>query len=73
MLAEIDYNFGRAFHQLGLHSHAVSHYERVLEMAEKWGGDTSVAKEAAYNLSLIYVTTGAVPLADALYRRWLSI
>lgn len=34
---------------------------------------TSVAKEAAYNLSLIYVTTGAVPLADALYRRWLSI
>ncbi|KAG1750557.1 uncharacterized protein EDB91DRAFT_1108147 [Suillus paluster] len=75
MLAEIDYNFGRAFHQLGLHTHAVSHYERVLEIAEKRGGEkyASVAKEAAYNLSLIYVTTGAVPLADALYRRWLSI
>ncbi|KAG2139828.1 uncharacterized protein EDB93DRAFT_1241934 [Suillus bovinus] len=74
VLAEVDYNFGRAFHQLGLHTHAVSHYERVLEIAEKQGNEyASVAKEAAYNLSLIYVTTGAVPLADALYRRWLSI
>lgn len=75
MLAEVDYNFGRAFHQLGLHTHAVTHYERVLEIAEKRGSEhyASVAKEAAYNLSLIYVTTGAVPLADALYRRWLSI
>ncbi|KAG1738029.1 hypothetical protein EDB19DRAFT_1895731 [Suillus lakei] len=74
MLAEVDYNFGRAFHQLGLHTHAVSHYERVLEIAEKQGSEyASVAKEAAYNLSLIYVTTGAVPLADGLYRRWLSI
>ncbi|KAG2040882.1 TPR-like protein [Suillus americanus] len=75
MLAEVDYNFGRAFHQLGLHTHAVSHYERVLEIAEKQGSEqyASVAKEAAYNLSLIYVTTGAVPLADELYKRWLSI
>ncbi|KAG2056694.1 TPR-like protein [Suillus hirtellus] len=75
MLEEVDYNFGRAFHQLGLHTHAVSHYERVLEIAEKRGNEqyASVAKEAAYNLSLIYVTTGAVPLADRLYRRWLSI
>lgn len=75
MLAEVDYNFGRAFHQLGLHTHAVTHYERVLEIAEKRGSEqyVSVAKEAAYNLSLIYVTTGAVPLADGLYRRWLSI
>lgn len=51
---EVEYNFGRAFHQLGqevpsvvpclvvvltdgigLHSLAVKHYERVLEIAEK--------------------------------------
>lgn len=32
-----------------------------------------VAREAAYNLSMIYVSTGATPLAEALYRRWLSI
>ena len=30
-------------------------------------------REAAYNLALIFVFTGAAPLADALYRRWLSI
>lgn len=35
--------------------------------------DVGLAKEAAYNLSIIYVTTGATSLAEALYRRWLSI
>jgi len=35
--------------------------------------DTTFVREAAYNLSLIYVLTNATPLADSLYRRWLSI
>ncbi|KAJ6588829.1 hypothetical protein B0H19DRAFT_1248427 [Mycena capillaripes] len=73
-VGEIDYNFGRAFQQMGLYSHAVTHYERVLEMAES--RDTkhaTVAQEAAYNLSVIYAMTGAIPLAKSLYRRWLSI
>ncbi|KAF8883905.1 hypothetical protein CPB84DRAFT_1750548 [Gymnopilus junonius] len=69
---EVEFNFARTFHQLGLYTHAVKHYERVLDMAEK-AGDNYFAKEAAYNLSLIFVFTGAAPLADALYRRWLSI
>ncbi|KAG6826536.1 hypothetical protein H0H92_015434, partial [Tricholoma furcatifolium] len=38
-LGEVEYNFGRTFHQLGLYSHAVTHYERVLELAEKAGPD----------------------------------
>ncbi|TFK50646.1 TPR-like protein [Heliocybe sulcata] len=73
---EVEYNFGRAFQQLGLHSHAVRQYERVLQLAgDKLGRDEDVglAREAAYNLSLIYVTTGATPLAQELYRKWLSI
>ncbi|KAH6893966.1 hypothetical protein BKA70DRAFT_1160794 [Coprinopsis sp. MPI-PUGE-AT-0042] len=69
---EVEYNFGRIFHQLGLYSYAVKHYETVLEMAESQGDDL-YAKEAAYNLSLIFVFTGATPLADALYRKWLSL
>ncbi|KAI0820756.1 TPR-like protein [Trametes gibbosa] len=76
-LDEVEYNFGRVFHQLGLHSLAVRHYERVLNAAEareKTGEeDCGLAREAAYNLSLIYVSTGAAPLAQALYRRWLSL
>ncbi|KAI0945905.1 hypothetical protein AcV7_010019 [Taiwanofungus camphoratus] len=74
---EIEFNFGRAFQQLGLHSLAVRHYERVLVMAENklQTGDqyNGLAREAAYNLSLIFVTTGATPLAQNLYRRWLSL
>ncbi|KAH7927002.1 TPR-like protein [Leucogyrophana mollusca] len=76
-VAEIEFNFGRAFQQLGLHSHAVKHYERVLKIAEDRANDMTqdvlVVREAAYNLSLIYVTTGALPLAEALYQRWLSV
>ncbi|KIY47854.1 TPR-like protein [Fistulina hepatica ATCC 64428] len=71
-LMEINFNFGRTFHQLGLLSHAVKHYERVLSIAEHEEKRPCV-KETAYNLSLIYVTTGAAPLAQALYRKWLSI
>ncbi|KAJ7266948.1 hypothetical protein B0H12DRAFT_140673 [Mycena haematopus] len=73
-VGEIDYNFGRAFQQLGLHSHAVTHYERVLAMAEtQHTKHATAAQEAAYNLSLIYGMTGAIPLAKALYQRWLSL
>jgi len=74
---EVEYNFGRAFQQLGLHSLAVKHYERVLEIAEKKirtnPDDVGLAREAAYNLSIIFVTTGANTFADDLYRRWLTL
>ncbi|RXW22111.1 hypothetical protein EST38_g3735 [Candolleomyces aberdarensis] len=71
---EVEYNFARIFHQLGLYSYAVKHYEKVLQMAEESGlKDDLYGKESAYNLSLIYVFTGATPLAKALYRRWLSL
>jgi len=71
---EIEFNFGRAFQQLGLHSHAAQHYERVLELAErKSSDDPGLAREAAYNLGQLYVMTGAIPLAQAIYRKWLSL
>lgn len=35
--------------------------------------DYGIAREAAYNLSLIYVQTGATSLSKELYNRWLSI
>ncbi|KAF8815239.1 hypothetical protein BYT27DRAFT_7195535 [Phlegmacium glaucopus] len=69
---EVEYNFGRMFHHLGLYSYPVKHYERVLRMAEQ-KGDDRFWHETVYNLALIFVFTGATPLADALYRRWLSI
>ncbi|KAF8575754.1 TPR-like protein [Ramaria rubella] len=74
---EVDFNFGRAFHQIGLFHHASKHYQRVLANTERCMQDdpnnVGVSREAAYNLSLIYMSTGAVGLAKALYRKWLSI
>ncbi|KDQ11782.1 hypothetical protein BOTBODRAFT_113883 [Botryobasidium botryosum FD-172 SS1] len=69
---EVEFNFGRAFHQLGLYSYAAKHYGQVLEIVSK-RMDASPGSKAAYNLSLIYVTTGATGLAQDLYRRWLSL
>ncbi|KAJ6622252.1 hypothetical protein B0H10DRAFT_2014932 [Mycena sp. CBHHK59/15] len=70
---EIEFNVGRAFHQLGLFSHAARHYECSITAATKNGADVVCAREAAYNLSMIYVSTGASELATALYQRWLSL
>ena len=47
----------------------------VLDRAPADGeqADLGLAREAAYNLSLVYVATGATPLAHELYARWLSL
>ncbi|KIM34146.1 hypothetical protein M408DRAFT_91230 [Serendipita vermifera MAFF 305830] len=74
---EVEYNFGRFFHQLNLGSFAASHYKRVLVLAEEWQNahpdEPGFGPEAAYNLSLLYVLSGATQPAKELYRRWLSI
>ncbi|KAJ6590475.1 TPR-like protein [Mycena vulgaris] len=71
-IGEVEFNFGRTFQQLGLYSHAVSHYDKVLELDATISTTASVVREAAYNLSLIYAMTGATRLANSMYRRWLS-
>ncbi|EUC58861.1 TPR-2 domain protein [Rhizoctonia solani AG-3 Rhs1AP] len=75
---EVDYNLGRGFQQLGLQAFAQKHYQVVLESVEKRqkvdpNAPFGVAKETAYNLSLIYVVSGSARLAQDLYRRWLSL
>ncbi|KAG8952110.1 transcription factor TFIIIC subunit tfc4 [Tulasnella sp. 424] len=75
-IEEVDYNFGRLFHQLGLLSLAAKHYERVLQHAQEIPSNDptgpSMCKEAAYNLVLIYTTTGAAGAARQITQRWLS-
>ncbi|KAI9254630.1 hypothetical protein BDA99DRAFT_162343 [Phascolomyces articulosus] len=98
---ETEFNFGRAFHLLGLTHLAVPHYERVLVMpsADKKGkvpekpidsiyeydeeledrmmeedeDDSDLTREAAYNLHLIYVTSGAPHLAKLLLAKYCSV
>ncbi|KAK0551585.1 transcription factor TFIIIC subunit tfc4 [Tilletia horrida] len=82
---EVEYNFGRGFHQIGLVQQAVYHYERVLKLANeekeaessanggRGGGGFWMAKEAAFNLSLIFVAGGSPSMARELYERWLVV
>ncbi|KAF8463360.1 hypothetical protein JB92DRAFT_2776027, partial [Gautieria morchelliformis] len=68
---EVEFNFGRAFHQLGrLWSFSPDTIDRLVSVTNQSIG---VSREAAYNLSLIYMATGATGLVRALYRKWLSI
>ncbi|KAF9039816.1 hypothetical protein BJ165DRAFT_340739 [Panaeolus papilionaceus] len=59
---EVERNFARTFHHLGLYSHAVKHYEKVFGLAEQVGDDL-FARQAAFDLSCISIIPGAVPLA----------
>ncbi|KAJ6511189.1 TPR-like protein [Mycena sanguinolenta] len=72
-IVEIEYNIGRTFHQLALYSYAARHYECALTAAAENPKATSCAADAAYNLSMIYIATGARTLAIELHRRWLSL
>jgi general transcription factor 3C polypeptide 3 (transcription factor C subunit 4) len=62
---EVEYNFGRAFHQLELNNHAVHHYKKVLETDVY----QQYSRQAAYNLSLIYISSGSIELAQTILRQ----
>ena len=71
--AEASYNCARALHHLGLVHLAAPLYERALEEAEGGGGGDDPSREAAYNLSRIYMASGANNLARQLLRRYLTV
>ncbi|ODO08005.1 hypothetical protein I350_03588 [Cryptococcus amylolentus CBS 6273] len=68
---EVEYNFARAFHGMGLSAFAVKHYEKVLEgvqsrmdecMEPEAVRKASLAWEAAHNLMLLYASSGNMAL-----------
>ncbi|GEQ72462.1 hypothetical protein JCM33374_g6149 [Metschnikowia sp. JCM 33374] len=72
---EIEYNFGRFFHMIGLVTLAVKHYEKVLCYHEELGNDPDydLSMEAAYNLSLIFTINGNSELARNITVKYLTI
>lgn len=74
-LQEIEYNFGRLFHMLGLPTLAIKHYNKVLEYHDKLKDDTTydMLPEAAYNLNLIYILNGNSAMARDISERYLTI
>jgi general transcription factor 3C polypeptide 3 (transcription factor C subunit 4) len=77
LVQEGEYNLGRSLHQIGLTHLAVPYYERVLEISEKWekrgGLEGDIKWEAAYNLQLIYFTSGNEAAAREVAEKWLVI
>nr|XP_006815709.1 PREDICTED: general transcription factor 3C polypeptide 3-like [Saccoglossus kowalevskii] len=59
------YNLGRAFHQLGLVHLAIHYYKKSLSLPKVVddGDYFDLRKESAYNLSLIYQSSGSFELA----------
>lgn len=75
---EAEYNMGRALHQLGLSHLAVEYYLRVIQMSEEANEQGEAIKgdmkwEAAYNLQMVYITSGNPRLAREVTERWLVI
>ncbi|EST09947.1 Tetratricopeptide repeat [Kalmanozyma brasiliensis GHG001] len=70
--AEMEYNAARALHHVGLVHLAERRYRNVLEYngeGEGWG----MKREAAWNLALIYTTSGSADRARELYERYLTV
>ncbi|GAA5873300.1 hypothetical protein JCM3774_005935 [Rhodotorula dairenensis] len=78
---ETEYNLARAFHHIGLQSHAIKHYEAVLDMISRDDQmpvedetriESNLSKAAAYNLVTLYSMSGVPELARAVAETWLS-
>ncbi|XP_019637611.1 PREDICTED: general transcription factor 3C polypeptide 3-like [Branchiostoma belcheri] len=69
---EAYYNLGRALHQLGLEHLAIHYYQKALHLAPPDVGDSKFShlldlrREIAYNLALIYSSSGSKNLAKML-------
>lgn len=72
---EIEYNFGRLFHMIGLTTLAVKHYNKVLEFHDELKNDQDydMLIEAAYNLNLIYTIDGNSEMAERILDQYLTI
>lgn len=72
---EIEYNFGRMFHMIGLPTLAIKHYNQVLAYHEELANDLEydMLVEAAYNLLLIYTLNGNTAMSQQLIEEYLTV
>lgn len=68
------YNLGRFFHGVGLLSIATRYYEQALDLSDKMEDpDFNIAREAAYNLQLIYMESANPRLSLDIINKYLVI
>jgi len=78
---EVNYNLGRAMHQLGLLPAALHYYKRGLELGPSIVGDPASEKEnifdlkseIAFNISLIYTNSGNLQLARYYTEKYITV
>ncbi|KAF7979955.1 hypothetical protein HWV62_40398 [Athelia sp. TMB] len=63
---EVEFNFGRAFQQLGLYSHAVKHYERVLEIQDGQPTDYPLPPPVALNHRQSVTSASYIPYINVI-------
>ncbi|KIY33595.1 general transcription factor 3C polypeptide 3 (transcription factor C subunit 4) [Cryptococcus gattii E566] len=80
-MEDVEYNFGRAFHSIGVPHFAVKHYEKVLDSVQQRMDESmfpeevrksSLAWEAAHNLMLLYSMAENMALVKE-KSKWLAI
>ena len=78
---EVNYNLGRAMHQLGLLPAALYYYKKGLEMGpsiekESESGQHNMfdlSREIAFNMSLIYSSSGNLQLARYYTEKYITV
>lgn len=75
---EAEFNVARSFHQLGLGHLSIDYYLRCLNISDRWkekGRElkSDIRWEAAYNLQMIYITSGNAQAAMNITERSLVI
>ena len=76
---EVNYNLGRAMHQLGLLPAALFYYKKGLEQGpsirEEGSSDKifDLSREIAFNMSLIYTSSGNTQLARYYSEKYISV
>ena len=77
---EVNYNLGRAMHQLGLLPAALFYYKKGLEQGPSIAANDrdhhnifDLSREIAFNMSLIYSTSGNLQLARYYSERYISV
>ncbi|XP_047100507.1 general transcription factor 3C polypeptide 3 [Schistocerca piceifrons] len=75
---EVSYNLGRAFHQLGLLPAAIFNYRNALEsnvspLIEQSPKRLNLQREAAFNLYLIYHSSGSSDIARSYLEKYIVV
>ncbi|XP_065214055.1 general transcription factor 3C polypeptide 3 [Planococcus citri] len=73
MNQEINYNFARAFHQLELFPQAIHYYKKALECKPAVSDMYDLKAEIAYNLHVIYMSSGQPRVANMYLQKYAVI